>query len=124
MQPFGLFHWPPCGSGFFCSGTLISTVNNDLTPYFLTANHCISTNAEANTAAVDWRAVGQVLGPDPATDAVTCLEDDYRLPALVQPAGGGEPGVPGADDAHVCVDPLTGHGACLLRASGGESNSA
>ena len=28
------------------------------------------------------------------------------------------------DDAHVCVDPLTGHGDCLLRASGGESNSA
>ena len=29
-------------SGFLCSGALINNINNDGTPYFLTANHCIS----------------------------------------------------------------------------------
>ncbi len=47
-----------------------------------------------------------MLGPDPAPDAVTRLEDDHRLRALVQPPRGGEPGVPGADNADVCLDPL------------------
>ena len=36
-------------SGYLCSGALINNSNNDGTPYFLTANHCLSTNAAANT---------------------------------------------------------------------------
>ncbi|MFW6222712.1 MAG: trypsin-like serine peptidase, partial [Bacteroidota bacterium] len=35
--------------GYLCSGALINNTNNDGTPYFLTANHCISTLAQANT---------------------------------------------------------------------------
>ena len=49
-----------------------------------------------------------MVRPDPTTDAVTCLEDDDRLAALAQPSGGREPGVPGADDADIRIDPL-GH---------------
>ena len=70
--------------------------------------------AEPRAAAVHRRAVGQVLRPDPAPDAVARLEDDNRLLALSKPAGGGEPGVPGADDAHVRVDLLTGHGGRVI----------
>lgn len=34
---------------YLCSGALINNVKNDGTPYFLTANHCINTEAEAAT---------------------------------------------------------------------------
>lgn len=40
---------------FVCTGTLLNTVAGDLTPYFLTAEHCISTMAEAQSAEVFWR---------------------------------------------------------------------
>ncbi|MCF6350015.1 MAG: T9SS type A sorting domain-containing protein [Flavobacteriaceae bacterium] len=35
------------GNGFICSGNLINNVNNDKTPYFLTANHCYGTSNPA-----------------------------------------------------------------------------
>ena len=34
---------------YLCTGSLINNVNNDGTPYFLTASHCISTVTEAST---------------------------------------------------------------------------
>ena len=34
---------------YLCSGALINNTKNDATPYFLTANHCINTEAEAAT---------------------------------------------------------------------------
>lgn len=34
---------------YLCSGALINNTKNDGTPYFLTANHCINTEAEAAT---------------------------------------------------------------------------
>lgn len=37
---------------YLCSGALINTVNQDGTPYFLTANHCISTQTEASSITV------------------------------------------------------------------------
>jgi PKD repeat protein len=36
-------------SSFLCTGSLINNVKKDGTPYFLTASHCISTAAEANS---------------------------------------------------------------------------
>ena len=37
------------GSGYTCTGALINNVNNDGTPYFLTASHCISSSSVAST---------------------------------------------------------------------------
>lgn len=42
------------GGLFSCSGTLLNNQANDQKPYFLTANHCISTQSEAQTAVVYW----------------------------------------------------------------------
>ncbi len=42
------------GGGFVCSGQLLNALNGDLTPYFLTANHCISTVAAANSLECYW----------------------------------------------------------------------
>lgn len=47
------------GSGFYiCSGGLLNNTQNDGTPLFLTANHCISQDSEANSleAFFDFRA--------------------------------------------------------------------
>ncbi|HEU4510023.1 MAG TPA: PQQ-binding-like beta-propeller repeat protein [Pyrinomonadaceae bacterium] len=37
-----------------CTGTLLNNVANDQKPYFLTANHCISTQNEAQSVTVYW----------------------------------------------------------------------
>ncbi len=42
------------GSGFLCSGQLLNTNAQDFTPYFLTANHCISTGGGASSAEFFW----------------------------------------------------------------------
>jgi PKD repeat protein len=36
-------------NSYFCTGALINNVKEDETPYFLTANHCINSEAAANT---------------------------------------------------------------------------
>ena len=38
------------GGGYLCSGQLMATTSADETPYVSTANHCISTQANANSA--------------------------------------------------------------------------
>ncbi|MEI6914704.1 MAG: trypsin-like peptidase domain-containing protein, partial [Armatimonadota bacterium] len=43
------------GQGFGCSGSLLNdTDTSDTFPYFLTAYHCVSTEAEANSLEVFW----------------------------------------------------------------------
>ncbi len=48
---------------YLCSGALINNVNNDGTPYFLTANHCVSTSTVASTVVAyfnyETKACGQ-----------------------------------------------------------------
>lgn len=38
----------------YCSGTMLTSVNGDLTPYWLTANHCISSATVAQSAEIYW----------------------------------------------------------------------
>lgn len=40
--------------GHLCTGQLLNPQNGDVTPYFLTANHCIDTNAAAQTIQFYW----------------------------------------------------------------------
>ncbi|MCD2167930.1 trypsin-like serine peptidase [Comamonas koreensis] len=42
------------GSTFQCTGTLLNNAKGDFAPYFLTANHCISTQAVASTMNTGW----------------------------------------------------------------------
>lgn len=42
------------GSSFVCSGTLLNTRNSSGPPLFLTANHCIDTDAVARTLQAFW----------------------------------------------------------------------
>ncbi len=42
------------GSTFACTGTLLNDAGSTQTPYFLSANHCISTQSVASTVQTDW----------------------------------------------------------------------
>jgi hypothetical protein len=42
------------GFEYICTGTLLNPTANDYDPIFLTANHCISTEAEAQSLRVYW----------------------------------------------------------------------
>lgn len=47
-------HYVDGTGGHKCTGQLLNPQNGDLTPYFLTANHCISDNAAAQTLQCYW----------------------------------------------------------------------
>jgi len=42
------------GNSYTCTGTLLNDLGSTLTPWFVTANHCISDQSVANTAEFDW----------------------------------------------------------------------
>jgi endoproteinase arg-C len=42
------------GKQYVCTGTLMNDAKNSGTPYFLTANHCLSTQAVASTLQTRW----------------------------------------------------------------------
>lgn len=39
---------------YYCTGSLLNNTKQDYTPYFLSANHCISTQAAASSLRTDW----------------------------------------------------------------------
>ena len=47
-----LFTWG--GKTYLCTGTLLNDAKASGTPYFLSANHCISTQTVASTLQTDW----------------------------------------------------------------------
>ena len=49
-------------TGFLCCGQLVNAVNSDLTPYYLTARHCISTASQAASAEVLWQFEARTCG--------------------------------------------------------------
>ncbi len=42
------------GSSFICSGTLLKDKRNSSVPWFITANHCITNQAVANSMSFEW----------------------------------------------------------------------
>ena len=42
------------GSAFVCTGTLLNDAQSSSTPYFLSANHCVSTQTAASSVTTDW----------------------------------------------------------------------
>lgn len=54
IDSVGHYTFAQGGSSYVCTGTLIGNSNRDTTPYFLTANHCVSTQAVASSIVVYW----------------------------------------------------------------------
>ena len=49
---------------FACSGTLLNNRRQDLTPYFLTAAHCVDTEEEARSVTAFWSYQTQTCNGD------------------------------------------------------------
>lgn len=84
------------GAGeYACTGTLLNNESNDLTPYLLTANHCLATQAEAQSLRVYWHYNSGDSPPagTPRTDGANLLStgnvSDFTLLRLTGslPAG-------------------------------------
>jgi len=43
------------GGQYVCTGALVNNAKQDLTPYFMTANHCIGTDTEARSLNLVWK---------------------------------------------------------------------
>ena len=54
MSAVGRMLFNSGGGSFVCTGTMLNNNSGDFSPLFLTAAHCISTQAEANTLTVYW----------------------------------------------------------------------
>jgi hypothetical protein len=78
------------GSTFLCTGQLLNAQNSDLTPYFLTANHCVSTSTVAGTVKAYWfyqtstcNGAAPLLSSSPTSTGATLLStgaaSDYTL---------------------------------------------
>lgn len=62
-QAEGKVVFQSAGGSFLCSGTLLNDKDiTTLTPYFLTARHCISTAAEAASVTVYWNFQKSICG--------------------------------------------------------------
>jgi len=65
------------GQAFVCTGTLLNPTDGSFTPYFYTANHCMDTQAVADTLVTYW-----------FYDSLACGTDVLN-PNAVQMGGGG-----------------------------------
>ena len=54
MSTVGQILYQDSGSTYVCSGSLLATRDNSFKPYFLTAGHCINTEAAARTVQAYW----------------------------------------------------------------------
>lgn len=55
IRSVGRYTFSSGGSSFLCTGQLVNRSSGDGDPLFLTANHCMSTQAEAATLVVYWK---------------------------------------------------------------------
>ena len=67
------------GISYLCSGTLLNPNDGSFTPYFYTANHCISTQAVANTLTTLWMYQVTTCGGSTVDPGVTQLTGGATL---------------------------------------------
>ena len=63
------------GDSTYCTGTLMNDAKGSLTPYFLTANHCMSTQAAASTIVTYWYFRAASCGSSPDYDPAAAYLD-------------------------------------------------
>ncbi len=54
IDSVGHYTFSQGGSSYVCTGTLVGNTAQTTTPYFLTANHCVSTQTVASSVVVYW----------------------------------------------------------------------
>jgi hypothetical protein len=78
------------GDEYLCSGSLLSTRDNSFKPYFLTAGHCIASEAAARTVEAYWTYQTPACGGTPPVSRSTSLKSTVgaHLVARLAPADG------------------------------------
>jgi hypothetical protein len=56
------YYYEEGASTYLCTGTLVNNTAQNLMPYFMTANHCISTQASATTMSLIWNYESPACG--------------------------------------------------------------
>ncbi|MEO7431853.1 MAG: hypothetical protein ABIR62_07480 [Dokdonella sp.] len=56
------FYFDTTEGSFLCTGTLMNDIAQDFKPYFLTADHCINTQAEATSMSLIWNYESPTCG--------------------------------------------------------------
>ncbi len=64
------------GSTFSCSGSLVNNTDEDNTPYFLTAEHCINSSDRANSMVFYWNYQNSTCRTPGTTENGTVTNDD------------------------------------------------
>jgi len=64
------------GSTFLCSGSLINNTEQDNTPYFLTAEHCINSAEQANSMVFYWNYQNSTCRTPGSSESGTVTDDD------------------------------------------------
>jgi len=64
------------GNTFVCSGALVNNTAQDQTPYFLTAEHCVSSPEEARTMVFYWNYQNQTCRSPGSPENGTVTDDD------------------------------------------------
>ena len=67
------------GASYLCTGTLLNDAAQSNRPYFLSANHCFSTQTSASTLQTDWFFRSSTCGRNQVMGATTTLSSGARL---------------------------------------------
>jgi lysyl endopeptidase len=66
-------------SGFMCSGQLVNDTAGDNRRFFITANHCMDSQADANSFVAYWRYESPVCRPTRTPQNAVPLDDDISV---------------------------------------------
>lgn len=73
------------GSSFLCTGSMVNNTAEDFKPYFLTANHCVSTAAEVSSMVIYWNYETSACGGTP-NGSLSQSQSGASLRATWEPA--------------------------------------
>jgi lysyl endopeptidase len=76
VRSVGRYTYESDGETYLCSGALINNTAEDKTPYFMTAEHCISTPAQAATMVFYWNYQNRTCRSLGSPENGTVTDDD------------------------------------------------
>ena len=76
VRSVGRYTFESDGATFVCSGALVNNTAEDKTPYFMTAEHCVSTPEEATTMVFYWNYQNRTCRSLGSAENGSVTEDD------------------------------------------------
>lgn len=76
VRSVGRYTFEESGSAFVCSGSLVNNTAEDHTPYFLTAEHCISNPQTANSMVFYWNYQNPTCRTQGTSENGSVTDDD------------------------------------------------